>query len=210
MSYDDIVSAAGLDAVFDSIGAVHGAYQAVDVLRDALDGISEPDGFDKQLQKLESRHPSYEGPDQAGRVAYKTLVTAKGASEPIREALLKILSLMLGKLTVSQSIRLLGMLVTAAGTDPTALVLIVRLCLLLSRTSKGKQVVAAAQPQINRALAAVDKTGITDSLVTVAERLGDGRDQLLDFLADGPSSIIEKLDATSKAADQEIRQPPTE
>ena len=193
MPYFTITSLANVQQAIELLSHAHGAYTAVDILKGALKDVDEPDSFAGEVQQARSEHGrSHEGPADADRAALKTLKTAANAEGPTQDALLELLSLAIVKLGVAKGSQILSLLLFACGFDPTLIVIVIKLSVLLAHTQTGKKIVAKTGPKLKQAISkSTAVMPITEPLGELANQLGEQGVELLAVLSQ-PKDLAQK------------------
>jgi hypothetical protein len=204
MPYFVLNNLAQVEAAINLMSTAHGAYTAVDILKDALKGVDEPPDFSEQVDGYESRRfRSHEGPTGVNRAALKAVKTAAGADPAKQDALLRLLSLVLAKLSVVKASKVLSLLLFACGFDPTLYVAVFKLCVLLAHSDKGKKIVVAAQPGLAQAIAACQNPAqLAGPLGQLAGSLGAQGRELLAALPSPATVAKQAKQKGGKALDE--------
>jgi len=190
-----LVSLADIETAISAVSTIQGAYQSVGVLADAMAQVEEPQDFTAEVRNVEQKQGfSYEGPEDAGKQVIKAVRTAANASGGRQDKLLELVSLVVTRLGVSQGTRVLSVLLLSCGIKPTLVMVVLKLCVMLSRTKVGRQIVAGAQPRLKEAVAAVaDKSLLAKPIQQIAANMGEKGGQLISTVTGTP------LDATRRA-----------
>ncbi|MBL7040910.1 MAG: hypothetical protein ISR77_19905 [Pirellulaceae bacterium] len=190
-----LVSLANIETAISAVTTIDGAYQSVGLLADAMAKVEEPQDFTAEVQKVEQKQGfSYEGPEDAGKQVIKAVRTAANASGKRQDKLLELVSLVVTRLGVSQGTRVLSVLLLSCGIKPTLIMVVLKLCVMLSRTKVGRQIVAGAQPRLKEAVGAVaDKSQLAKPIQQLAANMGAKGGQLISTITGTP------LDATRRA-----------
>jgi len=188
MSYFTLVSLADVETAINAVSAIQGAYQSVSLLAQALDEVEEPPDFTAEVRKVEQKQGySYEGPEDAGKQVIKAVMTAANASGDRQDKLLELVSLVVTRLGVSQGTRVLSVLLLSCGINPILIVVVLKLCVILSRTEMGQRIVAGAQPRLKEAVAAVsDKTQLAQPIQQLATSMGEKGGRLVSAMTGAP------------------------
>lgn len=188
MPYFVLENAAKIHAAIGAMSTVHGAYSAINLLTKAFEQVDEPEEFQADVRRLEAKEGlAYQGPDGAGHEVAKAVKTAAESNPPEQDAILQLVTLVMTKLGVSQGSRVLGLLLAVAGYDPTLLIVVLRLCILLAQTETGRRIVAAAAPKLKDALvAATDRASLAQPLQQLTASLGERGYELAAALAEMP------------------------
>ncbi len=191
-----IASIAAVNAAIDAVGAVHGSYQALAILKNVLDEIAESDDLDKDLRHVESQQgPSYQGPDYTNRVVLKAAKTAARTPGDPGQAMLELLSLVITRLGTAQGARVFSMLILACGWDPALLVVVLKLGMILSRTEAGKRILAALSPALKERLVALaEQSELVDDARELLANLGQRGAGLLEALRATPNRVVQEAD----------------
>ncbi len=175
MAVLSLLSLAGVRTAIDGANAIHGAYQAVNILARVLSQVDEPDDFAAEVKRIEQQQgPSYDGPEDAGHQIVKAVKTAGNSEGEARDALLDLTSTVITKLGASQGARVVSLLLLACGVDPTLTVVVIKLYVLLAQTESGREIVARAAPQMRAVLESCkDKAQVVQPIQQLATTMGD-------------------------------------
>ncbi len=201
MPFSNLPSLAAVKTTLDAIQQVHGGYQAVDLLGQAMSQVSEPDGFDKEAKQAEEiGGMKYEGPDGATRAILKTAETAAETSGERQDVLVDIIALVLVKLGSMQGAKVMVGMLALVGVHPALGAILVKVLLVMLQSESGRAWVTQSWPTIEKHVTPLWKLpAVQPHLRRVASELGETGSQWVQSAMSLPgrvaSSAMERGDA---------------